>query len=159
MTGKLAIVGPGASGKDYLRKRFMDRSFTFGVSCTTRLPRETEVEGEDYFFLSDEEFETKIKNGEFVEWQSFKGWKYGITVDEFNRCDVMILNAEAVDLLSEEYRNRLFVIYLNISEETRRSRLDSRKDINDEIERRIKADNDQFRNFSNFDCIITNDNF
>ena len=159
MTGKLAIVGPGASGKDYLRKRFMDRSFNFGVSCTTRSPRETEVDGEDYFFLSEEEFETKIKNGEFVEWQSFKGWKYGITVDEFNRCDVMILNAEAVDLLADEYRNRLFVIYLDISEETRRARLESRNDINDEIERRIKADNDQFRNFSNYDCIITNDNF
>ena len=57
MTGKLAIVGPGASGKDYLRKRFMDRNFRFGISCTTRFPRETEVEGEDYFFLSDEEFD------------------------------------------------------------------------------------------------------
>lgn len=159
MTGKLAIVGPGASGKDYLRKRFMDRNFRFGISCTTRFPRETEVEGEDYFFLSDEEFENKIKAGEFVEWQSFKGWKYGITVDEFNRCDVMILNAEAVDLLSEEYRNKLFVIYLNISEETRRSRLESRDDVNDDVNRRIKADDDQFRNFSNYDCIITNDNF
>jgi len=159
MTGKLAIVGPGASGKDYLRKRFMDRSFTFGVSCTTRFPREGEIEGEDYFFLTDEEFETKIKLGELVEWQSFKDWKYGITAVEFNRCDVMILNAEAVDLLSDEYRNRLFVIYLDIDEETRRERLSGRDDINDEIERRINADNDQFRNFSNYDCIITNNNF
>jgi len=159
MTGKLAIVGPGASGKDYLRKRFMNRSFKFGVSCTTRKPRNGEVHGQDYYYLTEEEFDAGIKNGLFVEWQEFNGWKYGLTKPEFERCDVMILNAEAVDLLSDEYRNRLFVIYLNIDEETRRSRLETRKDQDDSIDRRIKADNDQFRNFSNFDCIITNNNF
>ena len=159
MTGKLAIVGPGASGKDYLRKRFMNRSFTFGVSCTTRKPRNGEVHGQDYYYLTEEEFDAGIKNGLFVEWQEFNGWKYGLTKPEFERCDVMILNAEAVDLLSDEYRNRLFVIYLNIDEETRKSRLETRNDQDDSIDRRIKADNDQFRNFSNFDCIITNSNF
>lgn len=159
MTGKLAIVGPGASGKDYLRKRFMNRSFTFGVSCTTRKPRNGEVHGQDYYYLTEEEFDAGIKNGLFVEWQEFNGWKYGLTKPEFERCDVMILNAEAVDLLSDEYRNRLFVIYLNIDEETRKSRLETRNDQDDSIDRRIKADNDQFRNFSNFDCIITNNNF
>jgi guanylate kinase len=159
MTGKLAIVGPGASGKDYLRKRFMNRSFKFGVSCTTRKPRNGEVHGQDYYYLTEEEFDAGIKNGLFVEWQEFNGWKYGLTKPEFERCDVMILNAEAVDLLSDEYRNRLFVIYLNIDEETRRSRLETRNDQDDSIDRRIKADSDQFRNFSNFDCIITNNNF
>jgi guanylate kinase len=159
MTGKIAIVGAGASGKDYLRKRFMNRGFVYGVSCTTRPPRAGEVHGEDYYFLSDEEFDAGIENGLFVEYQSFKDWRYGLMKPEFERCDVMILNAEAVDLLDKEYRDRLFVIYLEISEETRRTRLNVRDDKDDTIERRIQADNEQFGNFSNYDCIITNENF
>ena len=109
--------------------------------------------------LTPEEFESKIERGEFVEWQDFNGWKYGLTKDEFERCDVMILNAEAVTLLNAEYRNRLFVIYLDIAEETRRERLGVRDDKNDSTDRRIIADNEQFRNFSDFDCKITNENF
>lgn len=159
MNGKIAIVGAAATGKDYLRKRMMDRGMVYGVSCTTRLPREGEVHGKDYYYLTPEEFESKIERGEFVEWQDFNGWKYGLTKDEFERCDVMILNAEAVTLLDTEYRNRLFVIYLDISEETRRERLGVRDDKNDSTDRRIIADNEQFRNFSDFDCKITNENF
>mgnify|MGYP001147868685 CR=1 FL=1 len=159
MTGKIAIVGAAASGKDYLRKRFIDRGFVYGVSCTTRYPREGEVHGKDYYYLTDEEFDAGIENGLFVEWQSFNGWRYGLTKPEFERCDVMILNAEAVNLLEPEYRDRLFVIYIDINEDVRRERLVSRDDKNDDIERRITTDNEQFRNFSNFDCIITNEKF
>ena len=159
MNGKIAIVGAAATGKDYLRKRMMDRGMVYGVSCTTRLPREGEVHGKDYYYLTPEEFESKIERGEFVEWQDFNGWKYGLTKDEFERCDVMILNAEAVTLLNAEYRNRLFVIYLDIAEETRRERLGVRADKNDATDRRITADNEQFRNFVDIDCKITNENF
>ena len=159
MTGKIALVGAAASGKDYLRKRFMDRGFVYGVSCTTRHPREGEVHGKDYYYLTNEEFNQGIENGLFVEWQSFNGWRYGLTKPEFERCDVMILNAEAVELLEPEYRDRLFVIYIDINEKVRRERLVSRDDKNDEIDRRIQTDNEQFRNFSNFDCIINNEKF
>lgn len=159
MTGKIALVGAAASGKDYLRKRFMDRGFVYGVSSTTRPPRDGEVHGKDYYYLTQEEFDSGIKNGLFAEWQEFNGWKYGLMKPEFERCDVMILNAEAVDLLEPEYRDRVFVIYIDIDEKIRRERLVSRNDKDDSIDRRINADNEQFRNFSNFDCIITNDKF
>ena len=69
MTGKIAIVGAAATGKDYLRKRMMDRGFVYGVSCTTRLPREGEVHGKDYYYITTEEFDSKIERGEFAEWQ------------------------------------------------------------------------------------------
>lgn len=159
MAGKIALVGAAASGKDYLRSKFQDRSFIFGVSCTTRLPREGEQEGVDYYFLTEDEFDKRIESGEFTEWQEFNGWKYGLMKPEFERCDVMILNAEAVDLLEPEYRDRLFVIYINIDETIRRNRLINRNDKDDSIDRRIAADMEQFRNFSNYDCIITNEKF
>ena len=159
MTGKIALVGAAASGKDYLRKRFMNRGFVYGVSHTTRPPREGEVNGVDYYFVSDYKFIEMIGQDKFAEWQEFNGWKYGLFKPEFERCDVMILNAEAVDLLEPEYRDRLFVIYIDVDERVRRERLVSRNDKDDSIDRRINADNEQFGNFSNFDCIITNDKF
>jgi len=159
MLGKIAIVGAAASGKDHLRKRMMNRGFSYGISCTTRTPREGEIDGEDYHYITDSEFDSKIEQEEFAEWQEFNGRRYGLTNAEFERCDVMILNADAVTLLHPNYRDRVFVIYLNTSEEIRRERLAKRDDKNDTIERRITADNEQFGNFSNFDCIISNENF
>ena len=158
MHSKIALVGAGASGKDYLRSKFQSRGFVFGVSCTTRPPRLGEKHGVDYYYLTDEEFEAGIENGLFVEWQEFNNWKYGLMKPEFERCDVMILNAEAVDLLEPEYRNRLFVIYTDIDRQVRLDRLNARGDF-DNPERRIAEDDKQFRNFSNFDCKITNEDF
>jgi len=161
MQSKIAIVGPGAAGKDHLRQKFQDRGFVFGISCTTRPARPGEVHGKDYYYLTDEEFNAGIENGLFAEWQEFNNWKYGLMKPEFERCDVMILNAEAVELLEPEYRERLFVIYMDIDREVRLKRLLSRKDYKDADDpyRRIREDDKQFRNFSNFDCKITNKDF
>jgi len=108
---KIVLVGKAAAGKDYLRSRYEDKGFKFGVSYTTRPPRKkaNEQEGVDYYFVSEYEFIEMIGQDKFVEYQKFNGWFYGITKEEFERCDIMILNAEAVDLLSEEYRSRCFV--------------------------------------------------
>ena len=156
---KLILVGKAASGKDYLKHKLKSKKFKIGVSHTTRPPRENEKDGVDYNFVSEYEFIEMIGQDKFVEYQKFNGWFYGITKEEFERCDIMILNAEAVDLLSEEYRSRCFVNYIDISIDVRRSRIMERNDPDDDFERRIQADEDQFRNFSNFDCRITNHNF
>lgn len=158
MSGKIALVGAGASGKDFLRKKFQTRGFKFGVSCTTRPIRDEETEGVDYYYKTEKEFQDLIDSDQLVEWQEFNNWNYGITADEFEACDIMILNAEAVDLLPKKYRDRLFVIYVDIDREIRLQRLKDRKDF-DNPERRIAEDDKQFRNFSNFDCKITNEDF
>ena len=69
--GKLfLILGPSGSGKGVtikcLRERF--KHAVFPVSCTTRSPRPSEKDGEVYHFLSKEEFEKRLKAGEFLEW-------------------------------------------------------------------------------------------
>jgi guanylate kinase len=161
MSSKIVLVGKAASGKDFFRKRMMDKGFTFGVSCTTRLKRikDNEVDGKDYHFKSDAEFDTLIEAGEFVEYQSFNGWRYGITKDEFDNSDVMIMNAEAVKLLPSEYAKRCFIIYLDIPLETRIARITERNDIHDNVMRRVNDDEKQYLNFSQFDCKITNSDF
>lgn len=158
MGSKIVLVGAGASGKDFLRKKFQSRGFKFGVSCTTRPMRDGEEHGVDYYYMSEHKFDGLIRDGSMLETQKFNGWWYGITKEEFERCDILILNAEAIEELPKEYRDRCFVIYTDIDREIRLERLMSRKDF-DNPQRRIEEDDKQFRNFSDYDCKITNEDF
>lgn len=74
-----AIVGKSASGKDYLAKMLVKEIPLIHpiVSWTTRPPREGEKEGEDYHFVSEQEFLKARRAGEFIEWARFNGWYYG----------------------------------------------------------------------------------
>ena len=67
------------AGKGTIIKRLMDddRSLKLSVSATTRSPRPGEVDGEDYFFLSREEFDDLVKNGEMLEHAEYVGNCYG----------------------------------------------------------------------------------
>lgn len=72
--------GPSGVGKGTLKaklfKEFADR-IAYSVSATTRGPREGEVDGKDYFFISRQEFERRVKNNEFLEHAEFAGNCYG----------------------------------------------------------------------------------
>lgn len=76
----VVIVAPSGAGKTTLAKRLMRDypDLVFSVSATTRPPRPHEVPGKDYYFLSREEFEQKIQEGGFLEWEEFySGYRYG----------------------------------------------------------------------------------
>ena len=74
MKGKMLIVSaPSGSGKStivqWLMKEHPELKLYFSISCTSRAPRGTEQNGVEYFFLTPEEFRTKIKNDEFLEYE------------------------------------------------------------------------------------------
>ena len=78
--GKLVIIsGPSGSGKTTVCRNLaeLDPNFQLSVSATTRPPRKNEQEGKDYYFLSQEEFEKKIENGELAEHAEYAGNLYG----------------------------------------------------------------------------------
>jgi len=156
MDSKIIIVGPGGSGKDFLRKKLTLRGFTYGVSFTSRPPRENEEEGVDYFCRDEEFFE--INKDIFLEIQSFNGWKYGISKGEFEKKNLFILSPSGLRSLSKEDRSRSFVIYINPPLEIRSERLRKRNDA-DNTDRRLAADNQDFFQFLDYDIIITNENF
>ncbi|MGJ8678225.1 MAG: guanylate kinase [Akkermansiaceae bacterium] len=83
-TGILLLVsGPSGSGKTTLCRKLADESeVVYATSCTTRAPREGELHGHDYYFLSREEFKTKITQGEFLEHAEVHGNFYGTLKSE-----------------------------------------------------------------------------
>ena len=87
--GKLIVFSaPSGSGKTtlvhYLLKKVLNLSFS--ISATSRKPRENEIDGKDYFFLSKENFISKINNGKFLEYEEvYDGIFYGTLLDEVEK--------------------------------------------------------------------------
>ena len=79
ITFPIVVSGPSGVGKTTLCHRLIERDskFAFSVSATTRVPRSTEKHGKDYFFISEQEFETMKAGGEFAEWAVVHGDLYG----------------------------------------------------------------------------------
>ena len=78
--GKLFVIsGSSGVGKGTVIKEFLKKNsqFKLSVSCTTRNPRDGEQHGINYFFITKEDFLSKVENGEFLEWAEFSGNMYG----------------------------------------------------------------------------------
>lgn len=78
--GRLIIISaPSGTGKTSVIQHFLKTNprRIHSVSCTTRLQRDTEVDGRDYHFISPEKFEAMMKQGAFAEWARVHGHAYG----------------------------------------------------------------------------------
>ena len=87
-TSKLFVVsGPSGAGKGTLVARVREQLPNLGltVSATTRLPREGEIDGLSYYFLTPEEFDRRVEAGDFVEWAHVHGHCYGTLASEVER--------------------------------------------------------------------------
>lgn len=75
----IVISGSSGVGKGTVIKSLLEScdDIKLSISCTTRSPRQGEVHGENYYFIARNEFETAIKNEEFIEWAEFSGNLYG----------------------------------------------------------------------------------
>ena len=90
------FVGPGASGKSTICKQLLadDKTLFLSVSTTTRNPRPGEVDGKEFHFVSDEEFENRVANGDFLEHAEFHGRRYGT-----ENLNILASQAAGADLL------------------------------------------------------------
>ena len=156
---KLILVGKAAAGKDFLKNRLVGKGFKPGISCTTRKPRHNEQDGVDYYFMTEESFKEKIESGEMLEHMVFNNWYYGLTKEEFEQADVMIMSKEGLDVLPKDYRDKCIVIYLDPPRMTRFERLEHRNDPNDTIDRRMRTDDEQFEDFKDYDLLVKNEDF
>lgn len=76
----IILSGPSGVGKGTVRRQIMKKhmvDLTYSVSMTTREPRDKEVDGVDYYFVSEQQFKDDIKKGNFLEYAEFVGHYYG----------------------------------------------------------------------------------
>lgn len=75
----LVLSGPGGVGKSTVASRIREarENFWVSISATTRPPRDSEKDGIDYFFLTEDEFDRRIEKDDFLEWAQFAGARYG----------------------------------------------------------------------------------
>ena len=81
----IILSGPSGVGKGCVRQVIMASNkldLTYSISMTTREKREKEVDGRDYYFVTEEEFQKNIDAGNFLEWASFVGHRYGTPKDK-----------------------------------------------------------------------------
>lgn len=145
----IVLSGPSASGKTEVAKLLAKKySIVKVITTTTRPMRVNEVNGRDYFFVSEEEFLKMEKNNRFVETTLYNGYYYGSTKDQIadNKCIVVdpIGLAKYIELGNE----RIITFFLESNEETRHKRMLERGDDPQIAIKRIEHDRKAFKNDS-----------
>ena len=141
MKGKLIIVsGPSGSGKSTITKLVRDRlQMELSISATTRKPRVGEIDGKDYFFLTVEEFENKIKNDEFYEYANVHGNYYGTlkkVVDdnlEKGKNVMLEIDVQGALIAKEKKKDAILVFFKTENNEILEERLRNRKTDSEEV--------------------------
>ena len=147
----IALIGEAGSGKDYIMKKVLAAAperFNEIISCTTRPPREGEVDGVNYFFIDPEEFAYKVLNYEMIEATSFNDWFYGTSYEALRTGvpNIGVFNPDGIRALQGRPDIELIVYKVQCSDKTRLLRqLNRENNPNvDEIVRRYKTDKEDF---------------
>ena len=168
--GRIVIISaPSGAGKstiiNYVLSQGVDLQFS--ISATSRKPRGNEQDGVEYHFLSEEEFRTKIDNGEFLEYEEvYPGLFYGTLKSEINRIFVtgknVILDIDVVGgcNVKNYYGDKSLSIFIQPpSIEELRNRLEARgTDTPETIDKRVDKAAKEMQYASRFDKTIINDN-
>jgi guanylate kinase len=162
----LIISGPSGAGKGTLCKMLLERdeSFAFSCSVTTRGPRDGEVDGVDYRFISDAEFQRMVEHGELLEYATVHGHLYGTPkreVDELlsQRKNVLLdIDSQGAMSVMRKTQDYVSVFVIAPSFDELRKRLEKRNaERPDEIERRLCNAYGEIRKIDLYQYVIIND--
>jgi guanylate kinase len=167
--GKLIVISaPSGSGKTTIARAIMQKypGMLFSVSATTRLPRTAEIDGKDYFFLSKEEFQRRVRLGDLVEWEEIYGNYYGTLKSEVDRAlhrgTVMLFDVDVKGALSikKTYPDDSVLIFVKPPNvEALQQRLVNRKTEDEAtIRRRLERVPMEMEKGNQFDWQVVNDN-
>lgn len=169
MQGKLIIFSaPSGAGKTTIVRHLLDKDLNleFSISATSRGIRHTETDGKDYYFLTPEEFRSKIEKNEFLEWEEvYAGTYYGTLKSEVERIrnngKNVIFDVDVVGgcNIKKYYGDEALAVFVQPpSVEELRNRLISRStDSLEVIEKRVAKAEYELTFASQFDLIIINE--
>jgi guanylate kinase len=158
---------PSGSGKTTIVREILKQypEFAFSVSYTTRKRRSVEKEGVDYYFISEKEFESKIKSNEFVEWEKFYDYYYGTlkkNVDDniMNGISTVFeVDVKGAVSIKKVYPFATLIFIAPPSIEELKERLVKRNtESNEDLQKRIERAEMELSFKEQFDYVVTNIN-
>ena len=168
--GKLFVISaPSGTGKTSLIQAILESpnstNTRLGISCTTRKQRPKEENGISYFFISEDRFKEKIKNGDFLEYAEVFGNYYGTPKDwvlaTLTKNNVLLeLDTQGALQVKKSFPDAKTIFLIPPSYEDLLKRLSSRaQDDDEEISKRLKEAKKEINTGKDFDFVILNDNF
>jgi guanylate kinase len=163
----MVVSGPSGVGKGTLVKTIIKRreDVVESVSCTTRPPREGEINGREYFFLSKEEFARRIEEGDFLEYDEHFGNYYGTPksfVKETLKTKSVIMEIDVVGgfLAKKEFPECILIFVAPPSVEELKRRLMGRQtETEAQIENRLSRLEYEMKESEKYDYVLINDGF
>lgn len=147
----IVLCGKAGVGKDATLHRVVELApdlFNEIVSCTTRPPREGEIDGVHYHFLTIEQFTEKILSGDMLEATEFNGWHYGTMASSLSqdKINIGVFNPAGIAALLEDENLDITVFHITAKPKTRLIRQLNREEEPNvyEILRRFFTDEDDF---------------
>lgn len=159
------ISAPSGSGKSTLVRRVLDSDpkLSFSISYTTRKPRGTEKDGQNYHFVEREHFEEMIRKGEFLEWAQVFGNYYGTHRSYWDRAAaegkdlVLDIDVKGAAQLREKIPDAVSIFILAPSREELEKRLRARsEDAQEVIERRLSEAAGEIEHYDQYDYVLVN---
>ena len=167
MRNLIAISAPSGTGKSTLCEEIRRKKpeIKFSVSCTTRPKRNYEKDGINYYFLTEDEFKSKIKNNELLEYEEVHGYYYGTLINTLKNAisskELMLFDVDvngAMSIKKKYPKNTLTVFILPPSIEDLKVRLINRgTDSKKIIKKRLERTNKEMKFKDKFDTFMIND--
>ena len=161
----IVISGPSGVGKDSVLEEMKSRGlpFHFVITATTRKPRPEEVEGVDYFFLSEDDFARMIDEGELLEYavvyQDYKGIPKSQVRKalESGKNVIMRIDVQGAETVRKLANDALMIFLVPQSEEELINRLKKRNtETKESLKLRIATTRQEFKKIDLFDYIVVN---
>ena len=162
----IVVSGPSGAGKDTICQKLIkdDSNIWMSVSMTTRKPRPLEKEGVDYFFVSNEEFESKINNNTFLEYASYNDNYYGTPKDMVEeklnegKDVILVIDINGAINIKKIIPSALFIFIMPPDMETLKNRLIGRKtESKDKVVQRFITAYNEVNNYKKYNYVVVND--
>ncbi len=162
----VVISAPSGTGKTTLCHMLLEEfeNMEFSVSYTTRIPREGEINGRDYFFVDRETFERMIEEGDFLEWAEVYGNLYGTSKSQVIKAiesgkDVLLdIDVQGALQVKNNFPEAVLIFILPPSLKELEKRLRKRgTDSGEAIERRLRIAREEIRKSIYYDYLVVND--